>query len=431
MHYFENFKGFAKVELDLFNPLTVLIGPNGSGKSNAIEGVELLSAIAHGTPLHQITDIGRGSGGLEVRGGLPGCPRSNRSSGRTSFTLGFSAFIGFEGETEPFDYRVKVRVKPQPRIAEESLLLGAKTLIFKTVEGSRSATSGDVNVEYNNFTGGRNPKVSTAADRSVLSQYEHISSKNKREQQCLQVVHGIMAYLRASFVFDPQPTLIRGYERVGNKVLARNGANLSAVLYALDQGGDAEKQSLNQLLEWIRQLPEEPYDSFEFITTKINDVIFGLRQGENGPLVDARLLSDGTLRSLAVLAAIETVSEKSRVVIEEFDNGLHPSRVGILTNAMASSCERRGLNVLLTTHNPATLDTLREEQLQGVVVCAWDKKKRAFHLIRLKEIPRYDELLERGRLGDLVTKRTIEQYLDPGFDMAHKKQIKQWFAGLS
>ena len=98
---------------------------------------------------------------------------------------------------------------------------------------------------------------------------------------------------------------------------------------------------------------------------------------------------------------------------------------------MASSCERRGLNVLLTTHNPATLDTLSEEQLQGVVVCAWDKKKRAFHLIRLKEIPRYDELLERGRLGDLVTKRTIEQYLDPGFDMVHKKQIKQWFAGLS
>lgn len=45
MHYFNNFKGFAQAELDLSQPLTILIGPNGSGKSNVIEAVELLSFI--------------------------------------------------------------------------------------------------------------------------------------------------------------------------------------------------------------------------------------------------------------------------------------------------------------------------------------------------------------------------------------------------
>lgn len=39
MHYFKNFKGFYEANIDLFNPLTVLIGPNGSGKSNLIETV--------------------------------------------------------------------------------------------------------------------------------------------------------------------------------------------------------------------------------------------------------------------------------------------------------------------------------------------------------------------------------------------------------
>ena len=50
-------------------------------------------------------------------------------------------------------------------------------------------------------------------------------------------------------------------------------------------------------------------------------------EGTNGGvLVDARLLSDGTLRMLAVVTALETVPTGSRIIIEEFDNGLHPSR---------------------------------------------------------------------------------------------------------
>ncbi|MDY6851136.1 MAG: AAA family ATPase [Thermodesulfobacteriota bacterium] len=67
MHHFGNFKGFESAELDLFEPLTVLIGPNGSGKSNAIEGIELLSYIARGGLLHEISDVGRGGNGLEAQ----------------------------------------------------------------------------------------------------------------------------------------------------------------------------------------------------------------------------------------------------------------------------------------------------------------------------------------------------------------------------
>jgi recombinational DNA repair ATPase RecF len=74
MHYFNNFKGFAQAELDLSQPLTILIGPNGSGKSNVIEAVELLSFIARGGLLYEISDIDRG-GKEEVRGGLQGCLR--------------------------------------------------------------------------------------------------------------------------------------------------------------------------------------------------------------------------------------------------------------------------------------------------------------------------------------------------------------------
>lgn len=55
MHRLNDFKNFAEAELDLFKPLTVLLGRNGSGKTNLIEGIELLAALARGTPLNEIT----------------------------------------------------------------------------------------------------------------------------------------------------------------------------------------------------------------------------------------------------------------------------------------------------------------------------------------------------------------------------------------
>ncbi len=426
MHYFYDFKGFANAELDLFKPFTILIGPNGSGKSNVIEGIELLSFIAHGRPLHKITDVGRGAGGMEVRGGLQACPRHGQV---TSFSLGFNAMIEFEGKNSKFSYLMKV--EPQPRIIEESLMFNHNTLIFQSTGPQQDFTSGDIKVEYSNFAPGPNSNISVESNHSVLSQYKNFAVRNKKYDACVSLVNGIMNYLRSSFVFDPHPNLMRAYERIGNNILSRDGANLSAVLFALDQGNTEEKETLNRLLGWIKQLPEEPYRAFRFFTTPLNDVIFGLQEGDDEDrIVDARLLSDGTLRSLAVLTALETVEPHSRVIIEEFDNGLHPSRVHILSQAIESCCRRRNLNVLVTTHNPATLDALQPEQLDGVVLCAWDNAQQTFKLVRLYDLPRCDELLEQGRLGDLVTRRVVEQYLAPNFEEERKAGALAWLEDL-
>jgi len=427
MHYFHDFKGFANAELDLFRPFTILIGPNGSGKSNVIEGIELLSFIAHGRPLYEITDVGRGSGGMEVRGGLQACPRY----GREAFSLGFGAGIKFEGKKRSFFYLVEVSTEAHPQIILESLAFRDNIIIFKSQGPRQDFTSGDIKVEYNNFAPGRKPKVSAESNHSVLSQYRHFAVKNKKYNVCVSLINDIMNYLRSSFVFDPHPNLMRAYERIGNNVLSRDGSNLSAVLFALDQGNTEEKETLNRLLGWIEQLPEEPYRAFRFFTTPLNDVIFGLQEGDDKDrIVDARLLSDGTLRSLAVLTAFETVDPGSRVIIEEFDNGLHPSRVHILSQAIESCCRRRNLNVLVTTHNPATLNALQPEQLDGVVLCTWDSAQQAFKLVRLYDLPRCDELLEQGRLGDLVTRRVVEQYLVPNFEDERKAKALAWLENL-
>ena len=426
MHRIVKFKGFDGTSINLLRPFTLLIGPNGSGKTNVIEAIELLSFVARGQPLYEIADVGRAETGLQIRGGLQACGQM----GRNTFMLGFSARARFDGASKPVSYGIYIGTKPHPQILEEELKVGDR-VIYKTLFKNPRSASRDLEVIYDNFArGGRKPQTAASSERSVLSQYREIAQKNRNIKECNRLVQLIMRHLRASYVFDPNPKSMHSYERIGNSVLSRDGANLSAVLYSLSTGDETQKASLDRLLSQISQLPDEPYEKFSFTTTDLGDVIFGLRE-KTGYTVDARSLSDGTLRTLAILTVLETVQRGSHVIVEEFDNGLHPSRVGVLTSAIAEATERRKLRVLVTTHNPATMNNLTAEQLKGVVLCTWSEEKQAADLVALDSLPRSDELLERGQLGDLVSRRVIEQYLAPEFEEQHRQRVLDWVEALA
>lgn len=425
MHYFKDFKGFKDVSIDLMRSFTLLIGPNGSGKTNVIEAIEMLSFVARGQPLYEIADVGYAEIGLHIRGGLQACGRM----GQNIIMLGFNARTRFDGEIKPVAYRLHIGTKPHPQIQEEELKVGNR-VIYKTLVKNSCSASRDVIVIYDNFAvRGRKPQAAASSDRSVLSQYSEIVQKNLKLKQCIRLVHKIMYHLQALFVFDPNPKLMHSYERIGNNSLSKDGANLSAVLYSLSIGDETQQASLDRLLSQISQLPDEPYEGFSFTTTDLGDVIFGLRE-KTGYKVDARSLSDGTLRTLAILTALETVQEGSHVIVENFDNGLHPGRIGVLTSAIAEATERRNLRVLVTTHNPATMNNLTPEQMKGVVLCTWSGEKQAADLVALESLPRSDELLERGQLGDLVSHRVIEQYLAPEFEEQHRQKMLKWVKTL-
>lgn len=125
----------------------------------------------------------------------------------------------------------------------------------------------------------------------------------------------------------------------------------------------------------------------------------------------ATVLSDGTLRVLAVAAALLSAPEGALVVLEELDNGVHPSRVGALLNRIRNVAIRRKLRVLLTTHNPAMLDELPDPALPDVVVCFRHPDSGDSKLVKLSELDQYVELVASGRLGNLVTKGVLERMI--------------------
>ncbi|MEI7695559.1 MAG: AAA family ATPase [Chlorobium sp.] len=95
------------------------------------------------------------------------------------------------------------------------------------------------------------------------------------------------------------------------------------------------------ILEFIQSLPEQAIESLDFLFTPRNEVMVKLVETFGGMprSYDASLLSDGTLRVFAIAAAMLSATEGSLVVIEEIDNGVHPSRARHLLDQIQVNCQ--------------------------------------------------------------------------------------------
>ena len=434
MHHLKDFKNFASAELDLFRPLTILLGRNGAGKTNLIEGVELFAALARGVPVNEVTDVGRG-GALEVRGGLSACGRF----GAPGFRLQFDrATVKLDGERQPVEYAIEMAGDSHAgmHLAAESLRVGKRVLF-----DARSGDGEVLDIAYDNFAPGRNPSCRLAASSSVLSRYDEVvagsTTKSARLRKAKRTVAGVAGYLRGSYTFDPLPNSMRNYERADPQAqLLRNGSNLSAVLFALSKGNPEKKEGLDRITATIRQIPEEPFARIGFVETSLGDVMAGFlaepRSGLNGGgLLDARLLSDGTLRMLAVLTALETVPELSRIVIEEFDRGLHPTRAELLVQHLSRAATERKLNVLLTTHNPACMNALNETQRKSVWICHRAGRSGASTVTRLADLDSLAAMGLTGGLGDLVARGALEKRLAPSYSKDRDEAMRSWIESVS
>lgn len=432
MHRLRDFKNFGSASLNLFEPLTIVLGRNGGGKTNLLEGIELLAALARGVPVGEVTDVGRG-GTLEVRGGLASCVRF----GAESFELGFdSAEIGVGGTPLSISYAIELADGAAGvRLAAERLCVGNR-MYFEAY-----SKDGEIlGVEYDNFARGRNPRCQLSASSSVLSRYAEVVANSNADGSKLRIAKGVVAkvsaYLRGSRIFDPVPKAMRNYERKSPQPdLLRNGSNLSTVLFALSKGNDADKKTLRRITKTIRQIPDEPFQAIGFVETELGDVMAGFTpesgSGPNGNrLVDARLLSDGTLRMLAVLTALETAPHNSRIVIEEFDAGLHPSRVELLVQHLLEAATRRKLNVVLTTHNPAFMNALEDAQMRYVWICTRREAGNGSGVVRLAGLDCVETIGLDGGLGDYVASGALERWLAPNYGEERKKAMRQWLESL-
>ena len=431
-----NFKSYREATLKLA-PLTVLIGANASGKSNAIEALRLLSWIGTGNRLESIRRVLqnqraiRGNvGDLVYRGipvSLPSVPGMDRvlQSGQAAghlLQLGYRGVRAFSFSCRTTDARwhdysitLEVREGDELHISDERLGGGglrSSAPLFEVVTPSKGAL-GDMFVAYNNFArGGKKPQIACSDQTAVLCQLMSSArfqgGHKKAQTEIAAMTSRLHRRLSDITLLDPRPSLMRSYSFMSEQNLTESGRNLSGVLYNLCQ----EQQKKDELIEFVRALPEQDIKKIDFIKTPRDEVMVTLSEtfGGSNRDYDASLLSDGTLRVLAIAAAILS-APPGLVVIEEIDNGVHPNRAAQLLTQVSRIAKERNLRVLISSHNPALLDALPDDAVPHVVFCYRDPTDGSSRLIRLSDVPDYPELIAQGSVGHLMTRGIIERFV--------------------
>ena len=420
----QDFKSYRKATLELA-PLTVLIGANASGKSNAIEALRLLSLIAQGTRL--------GTMGYELQEetwAIRGTVNDLGFRDKDAFSLSCRTT---HDRWDTYSIRLSRRQEGELRIDDERLTESCGDALLFQVVGSQPA-EGSVRVAYNNFSrGGVKPQVNCVDDMAVLVQLQssaRFEGGHKAAQEAIpEVTRQYQGWLSNIVFLDPKPSLMRHYSFTNERKLNGHGANLSGALYNLCK----EEKAEGELLQFIKTLPEQNIRKIEFVETPRGEAMVQLTEtfGGTDTGYDATLLSDGTLRVLAVAAAVLSAPEGSVVVIEEIDNGVHPSRAEQLLEQLSQVAARRRLRVVLSSHNPALLDALPEEAVPDVVFCYRDLETGASDLRRLQDIPDYPELISQGAVGHLMTRGIIDRFvkMHPGPE-EKKQQALSWLREL-
>jgi predicted ATPase len=209
---------------------------------------------------------------------------------------------------------------------------------------------------------------------------------------------------------------MREYSRLSD-TLESDASNIAGVLAALPDDQKTEIEST--LSAYLKELPEG--DIQKVWAEKVgrlgtDAMLYCEEEWKPGQIteIDARSMSDGTLRFLAILTALLTRPEGSQIVIEEIDNGLHPSRAQLLVRILREIGSKRKIDILLTTHNPALLDALGPEIVPFVVVSHRDSETGESKLTLLEDIDNFSKLFASYSLGDMTTKGAIERSLSRG-----------------
>lgn len=417
-----NFKSYRRATLKLA-PLTVLIGANAAGKSNVVEALRLLSWVAAGNRLASIR-LALQEKEYAIRGNLS--------------DLGFRPERAFSlacrtdaSDWNNYTIRLEVRDDDELHIADERLTgTGSASFapLFEVAAPSRGAL-GDMSVAYNNFArGGRKPQIACSDQMAVLCQLmspaRFYSGHKKAQKEIPATTSRFHRQLSTITWLDSRPSLMRTYSFKTERRLTGSGANLSGVLFNLCQ----TEETKADLLEFVRALPEQDIQEIDFIETPRGEVMVTLTEtfGGRSTKYDATLLSDGTLRVLAIAAALLSAEDRL-VVIEEIDNGVHPSRAERLLEHMSRLANSRNLRILISSHNPALLDALPDDAVPHVVFCYRDHDDGSSQLIRLKDLGDYPELIARGSVGHLMTRGILERFVQdrPGPEQ-RRERARAW-----
>ncbi len=387
----DGFKSFSGFVLDLM-PFCAVIGPNASGKSNLFDALRLLSRVVVAPDLREALAGLRGRASEQFRLSADG-RRAEVIRLAAECLLHGSTTDAFQETVDLTHTRVRYEIHLERRLDDRSgveriyVIHEAATPIRKAEDGwvrrlpashaalrprarysSRAvpfletetkAGQRLIQARQDGHQGRKRPaERATASFLSTLTTAEDFPHLHALRQ----ALAGI-AFLQLDPAKEREPSDFLAAEE-----LEPGGGNIAAVLHRIAaETASADRPdgvlsdivlSLSSLIPTIQDIRAQANEQ-----AKQYELEFRLRDGQ---AFSARLVSDGTLRLLALVTAVLDPRRKGTLCFEEPENGVHQGRVGPLVELLRDStlpAEARPFQVILNSHSPVVLDALADAEI--------------------------------------------------------------------
>jgi predicted ATPase len=342
------YRSLRKIELPL-SWLTVVTGANGSGKSNLYRALGLMYRASQGGLARAIAE----------EGGMPSVlwagPRVKTSKSEpVRMVLGFSC--------EGFSFEIQLGLPARapedrspflldPEVKEELIWHGPQrkpsTTFLKRKNQVVEAFRGSV----------KNPDLFPFVEvcESALSQLEHPElypeiTLLKREAARWRFYH--------AFDSGPHSVLRQPQVTTYSPVVDHDGSNLASALLTIQTIGD--KLRLQHAVATAF-----PGSQLTIAGQGTTQLTFGLQSPGMHRALLAPELSDGTLRFLALCAALLTPRPPALMIFNEPETSLHPDVLPALARLIVEASDQTQL--WLTTHSRTLVDEIRRQRSAAVI----------------------------------------------------------------
>jgi len=173
--------------------------------------------------------------------------------------------------------------------------------------------------------------------------------------------------------------------------LLRDGSNVAEYLNEIRE---TDLSAFEGILEALRYVLPYAADLQPSLTWELERAFY-LKMKEGSYEVPGWLLSTGTLRIVALLAALRHPKPPPLLVIEEIENGLDPRTLHLVVEEIRAAITARTTQVIITTHSPYLLDLL---DLSHIVVVERDKGQPVFRRPDATQLTEWSKSFSPGRL---------------------------------
>jgi len=330
----KNYKSIAGESVNL-EPFTILVGHNGSGKSNFIDALSFVHDCLAGS----IESAFKNRGGINA---------VRRRSGGHPTNIGIRITMELE-EQMTADYAFEIAT----RKAEKFFIKQEQCLIKNNKGESKQFLIKEGGFEVG--IPGISPKI--APDRLAL--YAGSATPEFRS---------VYDFLNSMQFYSIVPVRLRELQDPDSgDHLKSDGSNAAAVLKRVKDELSTEQYDricrlLSKAVEGVEKVEYKPVGQKETIQFKLD---VGLKDPWT---FDALNMSDGTLRILGLLLAVNQPGYQPVIAIEEPEATVHPAVTELIVEILVSASKER--QILLTTHSPDLLDYkgIQDSQIKVVTM---------------------------------------------------------------